>query len=497
MLQTQAQAEQKQTLIRVSRGADRALSFSATVVAILVAKVFWTCRDRIVDTDLGWHLRNGQFMLTNWAFPRNDAYSFTAADANWIDHSWLSELVYFSAYWLSGLRGIFIVFFLTVATVVLTIFFLSLRRAEDPLSAAVVTIFGGLLAMVAFTPRAQNFGWLFFAAVFAILSRYRDSRAVPLWLLPTLFLVWVNSHGSWPFGIAIFAIIFAAGFIRDDIGGLRAAPWSPAEARALGITFASCIAVLFVNPFGYRLVLYPFDMAFRQTLNVMLGGEWASVDFNDSRGIFVMIVLAAVFVMALMPRQRWRIDDVLLVAFALFCGLKHIRFLVVTGIVLPPILAPQLGRLSTYDPRRERYVLNAAIILIVAITIVGWFPNNQYLESELSDFFPSAAVRYLNEHPLQGNMFNQYEWGGYLEWKLPQAKTFIDSRTDIFEYNGILRDYVAISTLNHAQELLLRYRIAYILYPANSPLAHFLSQSLEWECVFRDSQAVIYKPINH
>src|SRR5579864_2258388 len=156
MLQTQTQPEQ--TLIHSFRGADRALSFSAAVVAILVAKVFWTCCDRIVDTDLGWHLRNAQFMLTNWAFPRHDAYSFTAAGANWIDHSWLSELVYFSAYWLSGLRGIFIVFFLTVAAVVLTIFFLSLRRAEDPLSAAVVTIFGGLLAMVAFTPRAQNFG---------------------------------------------------------------------------------------------------------------------------------------------------------------------------------------------------------------------------------------------------------------------------------------------------------------------------------------------------
>ena len=75
-------------------------------------------------------------------------------------------------------------------------------------------------------------------------------------------------------------------------------------------------------------------------------------------------------------------------------------------------------------------------------------------------------------------------------------KTFIDSRTDIFEYSGVLRDYVAISTFNNAQELLDSYRIGYVLYPSNSPLAYFLSKSADWECVFRDDQAVIYRRVN-
>src|SRR5579864_163473 len=493
MLQTQNQPAQGNAVRRIVRRAANAFSFSNAVVAILVAKVFWTCRERIADIDLGWHLRNGQFILTNWRLPRHDSFSFTAVGANWIDHSWLSEIVYFSSCRALGLRGIFLVFFLTVAALVLTIYFLSLKRAEDPLSAAVVTIFGGLLAMVTFTPRAQNFGWLSFALVFAILLKYRDTHRAPLWLLPILFVLWGNFHGSWPLGLAIFAIFFAAGFIRHDIGPLKAAPWSRAENRALTITFAACISVLFVNPFDYRLVLYPFAMPFHQSLMVTLTGEWASVDFNDSRGIFVMIVLVAVFVMALMPRKRWRIDDALLVAFALFCGLKHIRLLVVTGIVLPPILAPQLGRLSSYDPRRERVVLNAAIILIVAAMLLGWFPSNQLLGVEVSEFFPASALRYLQEHPQQGNMFNQFEWGGYLEWKLPEVKTFIDSRTDIFEYNGVLRDYVAISTINHPQELLDTYKVEFVVYAANSQLSYWLSKNPAWECIFRDPKAVIFR----
>ena len=69
-------------------------------------------------------------------------------------------------------------------------------------------------------------------------------------------------------------------------------------------------------------------------------------------------------------------------------------------------------------------------------------------------------------------------------------------RTDIFEYSGVLRDYVAISTFNRTQELLDSYKIGYVLYPANTPLDYFLSQSTDWACVFRDAQAVIYRRVN-
>ncbi len=47
--------------------------------------------------------------------------------------------------------------------------------------------------------------------------------------------------------------------------------------------FAS-VAALFINPYGYRLVVYPLDMAFHQKLNIAHVAEWSSVDFHDLRG---------------------------------------------------------------------------------------------------------------------------------------------------------------------------------------------------------------------
>jgi hypothetical protein len=480
---------------RVSRLSTRLFSFPAAILAILVGKAFWTCRERIVDPDIWWHLRNAQYIVTHGRFPTVDSYSFTAAGSAWLDHSWLPELLYYSAYHALGLRGLFVVFTLTVAVLYVAIFSLCMKQTGDPLAAAVATIFGGLLAMVGFTPRAQNFGWLCFIAIYAILLYFRTARRAPLWLLPALFCLWINCHAAWPFGLVVFGIVLGSGLIRRDIGQLAAAPWTTAEIRKLIVTLAASVAALFVNPFGYRLVLYPFDVAFRQNLNVAFGGEWASVNFNDSRGIFVMVALGAVFAMMLLGRKRWRIDDALLTAFVLYCGLAHIRFLLPAGILLPPILAPQLGKISSYDPGHERPLLNAAVITAVIALMVFGFPTPQVLDAQVQQFFPVAAVRYLSTHPQDGNMFNMYEWGGYLEWNLPQAPTFIDSRTDIFEYRGVVKHYFDMSTFNDSQELLDSYHIFYVLYPAGTPLSYFLSKSPQWERIYGDNLAVIYRRV--
>jgi hypothetical protein len=137
--------------------------------------------------------------------------------------------------------------------------------------------------------------------------------------------------------------------------------------------------------------------------------------------------------------------------------------------------------------------VNAIIITVVAVMLIVGFPTQQVLETQVSALFPAGAVSYLNSHPQRGNIFNQYEWGGFLEWNLPQVQTFIDSRTDIFEYKGVLKDYFAISTFDESQELLNKYRIDYVLYPAHTPLAYFLANSARWECIYQDNQAVIYR----
>jgi hypothetical protein len=490
-LPTEGERNQNQ-LHRLGR---QIFSFRALLAVVLVAKVYWTCREQIADPDIWWHLRNAQYFAANLRFPNIDTYSFTAAGSPWVNHEWLSELFYYAAFRTFGLQGIFVVFASALAVLVVAVFSLCLKQTDDPLAAAIATIFGGLLAMVGFTPRTQHFGWLCFVAIYAILLGFRSKRRGPLWLIPVLFCVWVNCHGSWLIGLFIYVMFVGAGLIRRDIGRLVAAPWSNSELKKLILTGLASVAALAVNPFGYRLLMYPFDTAFRQNLGVGTVQEWASVDFNDPRGKLVGIVLGAIFAMALIAQRRWRIDDALLTAFVLYCGLTHVRFLLLAGIVLPPILAPHFGRISSYSPEREHRLLNAALLAIAVGVFVIGFPSARMLDAEVSGFFPFRAVEFLRAHPQQGHIFNLFQWGGYLEWNLPQAPTFIDSRSDIFEHKGVLKDYWGIAGLSDSQEILDRYQVSYLLYPPDTALSYFLSKSPQWERIYGDEQALIYRRV--
>lgn len=477
----------------LSRIGQRLSSFPTLLVAVLVTKVYWTCRDRIADQDLWWHLRNAQFLVTRHHFPNVDTYSFTTAGAPWINHEWLSELFYYEVFQSFGLRGVFLLFASILAIILVVVFALSMEQAKDPLAAGIATITGGLLAMVAFTPRPQHFGWLCCVAIYAVLLRFRSRKQAPLWLVPALFCLWANVHGSWLIGLCLYVIFVLAGLVRHDIGNLAAHPWSRGEINRLAITGCASVAALFVNPFGYHLLLYPLDTAFNQKLGIGNVQEWGPVNFSDSRGKLVIVVLAMIFFMALISRRRWRIDDALLSAFVLYCGLAHIRFLILAGIVLPPILATQFGNISSYDPNRERRALNALLLVMVGVAMVAGFPSSRMLDSQLRAFFPARAVEFLDAHPQNGRMFNYYDWGGYLEWNRPQEQTFIDSRSDVYEHEGVLKDYSDIANLNNPVELLDRYKVDYVLYPPDSPLVYFLLHTSGWKPVYVDNQAAVLR----
>jgi hypothetical protein len=82
--------------------------------------------------------------------------------------------------------------------------------------------------------------------------------------LPPLFALWINLHGSWVFGVIVLALTIASGLVAGEWGLVVARRWSPGELKNLLLALAASLAALFVNPFGYKLVLYPFDLLFRQ-----------------------------------------------------------------------------------------------------------------------------------------------------------------------------------------------------------------------------------------
>jgi len=112
--------------------------------------------------------------------------------------------------------------------------------------------------------------------------------------------------------------------------------------------------------------------------------------------------------------------------------------------------------------------------------------------------FPAGAVAYLQAHPISGPLFNHYDWGGYLIWKLyPSTRVFIDGRADLYgnELHGedLLHQFAATYQLKDDwRESLQHWNIHTVLVPANSALATGLRNVPGWTICYEDTLAVIF-----
>jgi hypothetical protein len=108
--------------------------------------------------------------------------------------------------------------------------------------------------------------------------------------------------------------------------------------------------------------------------------------------------------------------------------------------------------------------------------------------------YPRIAVEYLASHPVHGTLFNEYGWGGYLiSSGRPEEKVFIDGRADLYEYGGVLGDYMSIVRLAPgALRLFDKYGVETCLIRRDSALATALSAIPGWRRVYDDPLAAIY-----
>ena len=467
--------------------------FSFPVVCysmLALAVLHWSAKD-IAEHDIWWHMLNARYFFQNHGLPRVDMYSFTAVGSPWLDHEWLSEIVFYLGYRSFGLRGLLAVYFVILLLIFAGVYYRATRISGNCKNAIIATAFGVMLAVVNIGPRLILLGWLCMVGLLLVLDYFRETGK-GLWILPPLFALWINFHGSWIYGIAVFVVTIASGFLSGEWGLVNARRWSRAELKKLFISLAASLAALFANPFGYRLLLYPFDMLFRQQSNLKHMQEWQSIDFADGNGKLAMILILGLLAALWFSRRRWRLDEVVLAAFALWGALSHVRLLFFAALILVPLLAPYVNLFSPYEKEQEKPWLNAIIIIII-IGSLYFYPSEQKLQQRVAATLPVDAVNFMKNQHLSGKVFNSHGWGGYMEWYVPDLKPFVDGRTDIFVYNGVFDDYGKIVLLQRTFELLDQYKIDFVLYEPDQPLSYLLDRSPQWQRIYADSVAKVYR----
>ena len=475
-----------------SRLLDKLFGFPVMLGFLLASMVYIFAARSISDPDIWWHLRNAEYLVRHHAMVRHDMYSFTAPGAPWINHEWLGELPYYFAWQWAGMRGLYVLVTLLVESIMLGVFGLACVVARNVKAVFFASWIAVYLATVSFGPRTLLFGWVFLVGELLILSQYRGGRD-HTWALPFIFLLWVNTHGSWLIGLAFLFVFLATGLANGTWGRVRAKRWTRSQFKKLSVITAICIGALFVNPWGSHLVFYPFDLAFRQTLNISHVQEWQTLDLHSLRGKILFIVLAATLVLALIRKQCWRLDEVAFIIIGFYSAMTYMRFLFLAAIVVTPLLARELSFLPPYRRTDDKRWLNAVIMAAGLAFAVWCLPSSQKLWSETVGQYPVKAESFLQDFKPRGRVFTDYNWGGYLIWNVRQIPVFVDSRVDIYEYSGVFKDYLDAMGVQKTLEILDKYRIQYVLFEKETPLSYLLNHNAEWKVLYDDGTAVLFE----
>jgi len=473
----------------------RCFSFPVFLGAILVAANFAIERGLRLDPDTWWHLKYGETILQTRRWPTVDVWSFTVHGMPRVAYEWGGEVLIALAYRVGGLRGMGVLLIALTSAIVLLTYYFAWLRCRNSYAAFFATFILLPVAVLCFTLRPQLLGYIFLLVTLIALERFRLGEQRQLWVLPLVFLLWVNTHGSFTLGFMVLGLYWLTGLKEFSAGGLYACRWRSEQRLHIELVGLLSIAVLPLTPYGTRLAAVPFDVATSLPLNLADINEWQPLNFGFWQAKLLLVVLFGFIVAQIAFRLRIRLEEFGLFAVVVYLTLVHGRFAILYAIVLAPLVASLFIRWApVYNPKIDKHAINAALIIAALFAMIWFLPSQATLENNLSHDEPVEAAHYVLHHPVPGRMFNDYGYGGYLVWALaPQRTVFIDGRGDVYEWAGVFSDYADVVTLKpDALAVLRSYRIDSCLIRPNSPLATVLAGRSEWKVVYKDAVCAIF-----
>ncbi len=471
---------------------QRAISFPAMLGVLLVGAVFGTVRSFNVDPDLWWHIKTGELILSTHRWATTDPYSYTAKGMPWMSCEWLGDVIFATVYRLGGLRGLEALLVVLASAVILALYAFATLRSGNSKAGFVAAAVLLTLANASFNLRPQMMGYLFLILTLIALERFRQGKQRALWILPVLFMIWINSHGSWIIGLGVVALYIACGLVSFQMGSLEAQRWNTSERLRLETVFMLSLAAIVVTPYGVRLASYPFAVASSYPIAIANILEWQVMPFNIVGGKIFLGLVLGFFLAQMAFRFSWRIYEILLFVFSTAMACIHVRFVLLFVPFFAPLFVTVLARwVPTYERSKDKYLLNLALMAGIVIAMVHYFPSRTDMAKRVADQFPVHALEYIRQHPVPGPMFNSYGFGGYMI--LSGYKTFIDGRGELFEEVGVFGDYVHITMLKPgAMKVLSGYEIQSCLMERDEPFSTVLASLPDWQKVYSDNVSALY-----
>jgi hypothetical protein len=481
-------------------------SLSDVMFAALILLIFFSGYLLLRDCDTGYHIRAGEYILETFSVPKHDLFSFFAPELAWTAHEWFSEIIMALVHNHLGLTGV-VAFFSFVLALTYYISFKSLRSHKGNLWL--------LLGIIFLVISSSTFHWLarphastllLFVIWYHLLDRfqYQDKHYSLFWF-PPIMLLWVNLHGGYIIGFVLLGIYFLGNalFCYKDQSEERKKYLN--KCKILFLIGTACLLVSLINPYGYHILLFPFNLVSDKFLMSVVS-EFMPTNLQEFHPYKYYLILTLAVLM--ISRMRVNFIELVLILLFIYMSLYSVRYITLFAFIAAPILLKRLDAwfsesdhkiikflnqrsdsIAESDIRSRGYFWPAlATLTIFLLTITGAVEH--YFDPNKK---PVAAVKFLKDEHIPGNMFNNDEFGDYLIYSAyPQYRVFMDGRSDMYGVDHVSQ-YIKVRGLGAGWEKVLEeHDINWIFFDADSLLSRYLLERGDWHLIYADKVAHIY-----
>lgn len=448
----------------------------------------------VVDNDIWWHLKVGDWIIEHSAFPHTGILARTAADRPWMAYSWIYEVLLSLFHSKFHLMGIAVYGLLLALAVTYTIFWMTRRLAGRFWGPCLLATLCCAAFLFKIYPRPAFFSMMFFAiTVTLLLEARRTGRQQLLYWLPPVFLVWANAHIQFIYGLFVVGIFVTVNLVQAWASNRGLVTDSPLRhSRTLLVLPGACALATCVGPYSYHLYSVVFDYATSKF-------PYAYIVEFQAFGLrtytdYVQLLLALLAFLTLWRRKPL---DPFLLALLLVASMVGFRTARDAWFICIPATAclAEAFRLPTSEPGEillEKTGL--AVVLVVLIFLYARLlrVNTQDMRLAIASRYPVRAINFLRDHPQQGPLYNTFDWGGFIAWYLPRYPVAIDGRTDLYGDEIDMRfyktgngdpSYIDDPYLNQAKLILL---------PRETPLARLLKSDSRFTLIYDDSLSMVF-----
>lgn len=470
------------------------LIFGLIMLLLWVTVLVIARNDRLAEPDLQWHIKTGEWIWHNQAFPTVDTFSHSHAGEPWIAKEWLSQVLLFFSYAALSWNGVMLISLAAIGAAA-GVLYMVLSRDLAPIPAALACMFGLFFATPAFTVRPHLLTLVLLVLwTYQLFAASRRGSAPHFGWLAVIAL-WANLHAAFTVGLVIAVFAFLD-FLEQH--RLRERDALKKWVLFLGL----CPLVTLLHPYFWNAILATWTVM-GPNASVPLINEWRP--FNAQIDLYHHGAMLGVLFLALVTGFRLGFARTALIILLLHLYLTHVRFMFYLFPVLVILVAPEIARQfpaisvqnwlrqprdpleklmnTRFEPLAMALGGALALIFVLQAAVLRTSPGPRYTIAD--------ALAYAKSNGVTGNAMNHFNFGGPLIFN--GIRTFIDGRSDQLFLGDFVTEFaLGPDTREKLAAALEKYSIQWTIFPPKDKRTVLMDKMPGWRLIYSDPHAVMH-----